>query len=172
MFDALSIFHLKVRRLAFQVLLLLISLQLSLGIQLSGGQQHFWKYHQSTQLSVCSQNYCLTLSKAIQSKCRRNVNTKIRDLDGKFRRDEGWHWHGPTSPGKSLSFWKQGLLLIFLICFCNLFGPANLHLTVFGHQKHSTSDQNWIIMSGHLSSKQKETENMDPWLKIKIMLQT
>lgn len=54
MFDALSIFHLKVRRLAFQVLPVLRSLQLSLGIQLSGGQQRFWKYHQSTQQSAFS----------------------------------------------------------------------------------------------------------------------
>lgn len=89
MFDALSIFHLKVRRLAFQVLPLLRSFQLSLGIQLSGGQQYFWKYHQSTQQSVFSQCYCLIMSKEIQPKCRRNVSTKIRELDISFRRDEG-----------------------------------------------------------------------------------
>lgn len=76
MFDALSSFHLKVRRLALQVLPLLRSLQLSLGIQLSGGQQDFWKYHQSTQQSVFSQGYCLIMCKEMQPECRRNVSIK------------------------------------------------------------------------------------------------
>lgn len=83
MFDALSIFHLKVRRLAFQVLPVLRSLQLSLGIQLSGGQQSFWKCHQSTQQSVFSS---LTLRDPTQM--QEECQGRIRELAARFRRNE------------------------------------------------------------------------------------
>lgn len=119
MFDALSIFHLKVRQLAFQVLPLLRSLQLSLGIQLSGGQQYFWKYHQSTQ-QQCFPSATVLL-------CLKRCSFSAEDCQCKnkgvgYEVQKGWQddyiQYSLTSPGKCLSVCQETELFIcFLIYF-------------------------------------------------------